>query len=136
MDAPLIVAGSLGLIGAAIHGGAGEVFVVRELSPERLPATRFGGPRVTRAMIHASWHLATIAFLSVAAGLLLAGTVLDGDGARGVARLAAAASTGFAAVTVGLPVVAQGPRGLRSLYSHPGPPLLTATAVLAWWGAL
>jgi hypothetical protein len=61
-------------------------------------------------------------------GLIVAGSALHGDGARAVALLAAGAFTGFAAVAVGLGSSA------RSAFRHPGPVLLTATAVLAWWG--
>ena len=125
---PLILAGSLLLLGTAIHGIAGEALVVRALSPAMLPSTRLGGPRMTEAMIRASWHLTTVAFLSVGLGLLLAGSVLDGDTARGVGLLAAAAATGFAAVTVAL--------AGRSFFRHPAPALLTAAAALAWWGLL
>jgi hypothetical protein len=89
---------------------------------------------MTRAMIHVTWHLTTIAFLTVGVALLLSGTVLDGDTARGIALLAAGAATGFAAVVVGLGAV--GTRSPRSLYRHPAPAVLTATAALAWWGAL
>ena len=86
------------------------------------------------AMIHATWHLTTVAFLTVAAALLLAGSVVDGDAARAIALLGAAASTGFVAVTLGLGAASgQSPRGLLR---HPAPALLTATAALAWWGAL
>jgi hypothetical protein len=130
----LIVAGSLALLGAAIHGVAGEALVVRQLSPEVLPSSRFGGPRTTRAMIHVTWHLTTIAFISVAVALLLSGSVLDGDAARGIALLAAGMSTGFAVVVVGLGAART--RSPRSLFSHPAPAVLTATAALAWWGAL
>jgi hypothetical protein len=38
--------------------------------------------------------------------------------------------TGFAALAVGM---ADSP---RSLFRHPGLAVLTATAALAWWGAL
>jgi hypothetical protein len=134
VNAPLIVAGSLAILGAAIHGVAGEVLVVRKLSPGTLPSTRFGGPRMTKAMIQAAWHLTTIAFLSVGSALLLSGAVLHGDTARGIALVAAGASTGFAAVVVGLGAASA--LSPRSLLLHPGPPLLTATAALAWWGAL
>jgi hypothetical protein len=134
VNVPLIVAGSLALLGAAIHGAAGEVLVVRKLSPAMLPASRFGGPRTTKTMIHVTWHLTTVAFLTVGAALLLSGSVLDGDSARGVGLVAAAASTGFAVVAVGLGAAyAQSP---RSAFRHPGPALLVATAALAWWGAL
>ena len=65
MNVQLIAAGSLAVLAAAIHGGAGEVLVVRRLSPETLSASAFGGPRMTRAMIHVTWHVTTIAFLAV-----------------------------------------------------------------------
>ena len=132
MNVPLIVAGVLGLLGAAIHGGAGEVLVVRRLAPALLPASRFGGPRTTKTMIHVTWHMTTVAFLTVGSALLLSGSVLDGDTARGVGLVAAGAATGLAVVAVGLGAAyAQSP---RSLLRHPAPALLIATAALAWWG--
>jgi hypothetical protein len=134
VDVPLIVAGALAVLAAAVHGVGGELLVVRKLSPGALPASRFGGPRMTMAMIHAAWHLTTIAFLTVGAALLLAGSVLDGDAARAIAFVGAAASTGFAAVVVGMG--AADTRSARALFRHPGPAVLTAVAVLAWWGAV
>ena len=134
MNVPLIVAGSLAILGATLHGVGGEVLVVRRLSPGTLPSSRFGGPRMTMAMIHVTWHMTTIAFLTVGSALLLSGTVLDGDTARGIALVAAAASTGFAALAVGLGgAYARSP---RTLLRHPAAAVLTATAALAWWGAL
>ena len=132
MNVPLIVAGSLAILGAAVHGVGGEVLVVRKLSPEMLPSSRFGGPRLTKTMIHVTWHITTIAFLTVGTALLLSGSVLHGGTARGIGLVAAGASTGFAAVVVGL----GGAYSPRSLFRHPGPAVLTATAALAWWGAL
>jgi len=134
VNVPLIVAGSLAILGAAIHGVGGEVLVVRKLSPQMLPSSPFGGPRATKTMIHVTWHMTTIAFLSVGAALLLSGAVLHGDTARGIGLVAAGASTGFAAIALGLGgAYRQFP---RSLLRHPGPLVLTATAALAWWGAL
>ena len=130
MNVPLIAAGSLGILGAAVHGVAGEVLVVRKLAPAMLPPSRFGGPKLTKTMIHATWHMTTIAFFTVGSALLLAGSVLDGDEARAIALLAAGASTGFAALAVGM---GSSP---RAFLHHPAPVLLTATAALAWWGAL
>ena len=134
MNVPLILAGCIAIVGAAIHGVGGEVFVVRNLSPGLLPSTRFGGPRTTKTMIHVTWHMTTIAFLTVGSALLVSGSVLHGDTARAVALLAAGASTGFAVLAVGLG--AAHARSPRSLFRHPGPALLTVTAALAWWGAL
>jgi hypothetical protein len=130
MNVPLIAAGSLAILGAAVHGVGGEVLVVRKLSPTMLPSSRFGGPRTTKTMIHVTWHMTTIGFLSVGSALVLAGTVLHRDPARGIALLAAGASTGFAAVAVGMGT------SPRSLLRHPAPAVLTATAALAWWGTL
>ena len=134
MNVQLIVAGSLAVLGAAIHGVGGETRVVRKLSPDTLPGTSFGGPRTTKTMIHVSWHLTTIAFLTVGAALLLAGAVLNGDAAEAFALLGAGASTCFAALTVGLGAAYA--RSARSLLRHPAAAVLTATAALAWWGAL
>lgn len=85
-------------------------------------------------MIHVTWHMTTVAFLTVAVALLIAGSVLHGDTRRAVAVLAAAASTGFAVLAVGLGGAQA--RSPRSLVRHPGPILLTTTAALAWCGAL
>ncbi len=134
MDLPLIVAGSLAIIGAAVHGAGGEVLVVRKLSAAELPPSRLGGPRLTMAMIHASWHMTTVAFLAVGVALLLAGTSLDEDASRALAVLGAVAFTGFAATAIASG--AGDTRSLRPLVKHPGPALLTLTAVLAWLGAL
>jgi len=130
VNVPLLVAGSLGLLGAAIHGIAGEVLVVRRLSPGVLPSSPFGGPVMTKTMIRATWHMTTIAFLTVGTALVLSGSVLHGDTARGMGLVAAGASTGFAALAVGGALA----RGPRSLFLHPAPALLTAVAVLAWSG--
>jgi hypothetical protein len=134
VNVPLILAGSLAILGAGIHGVGGEVLVVRKLSIGMLPSSRFGGPRMTKSMIHITWHMTTIAFVTVGATLLLSGSVLHGDIAKGISLVAAGASTGFAVLAVGLG--AAGTRSPRSLFRHPAPVALTSTAVLAWLGAL
>jgi hypothetical protein len=133
VNVPLILAGSLAVLGAAIHGTGGEI-VMRNLATGMLPSSRLGGPRMTKAMLHVTWHMTTIAFLTVGSALLLAGSVLDGDAARALALVAAGASTGFAALALGLGAAYM--RSPRFLLQHPGPPVLAVTAALAWWGAL
>jgi hypothetical protein len=134
VNVPLIAAGAIALLAAAIHGVGGEVLVVRKLSLGMLPSSPFGGPRMTKTMIHVTWHLTTFAFLTVGSALLLSGSVLHGDTARAIALLAAGASTGFAALALGLGAAGTG--SPRSLFRHPGPIALTVIAALAWWGAL
>jgi hypothetical protein len=132
-DTALIAAGALAVTGAAVHGVGGELLVVRRLALEKLPSSRFGGPRMTQTMIHATWHMTSLAFLTVGCALLLAGSVLDGDTARGVGLLAAAEFTAFALVGMVLGGAARSP---AALFRHPGPAVLSAAAALAWWGAL
>lgn len=132
MNLPLIVAGSVAILGTTIHGVAGEILVVSKLSPALLPSSPFGGPATTKMMIRASWHMTTIAFLTVGSALLLSGVILQGDMARGISLVAASAATGFAAVAVGGACV----KAPRMLFHHPAPIILTSVAVLAWWGAL
>ncbi len=132
MNVPLLMAGSLAILAAAIHGVGGEVLVVRRLSLGMLPSSPFGGPVMTKAMIHVTWHLTTIAFLTVGSALVLAGSILHGDAAQAIGLVAAAASTGFAALAVGLGAAYM--RSPRAFFRHLGPAALTIVAVLAWWG--
>ena len=134
MNVLLVVAGCLGILAAVIHGGAGEVLVVRRLSPEVLAPSPFGGPVLTKAMIQVSWHIATIAFLTLGSALVVAGSALHGDTARGIGLVAAAGFTGFAAIAAGFGAART--RSLRPFLRHPGPAVLALTAALAWAGAL
>jgi hypothetical protein len=133
-DVPLIAAGVLGLLAASVHGVAGEILVVKRLAQATLPASALGGPRMTQAMVHVSWHVTTAAFLAAGVALLLAGTVLPGDAARALAIAGAVAFTTFAAVAVTLG--AANTRNPLALFRHPGPAILSVTAAIAWWGAL
>ncbi len=142
MNVALIVAGSLALLGAAIHGGAGELLVVRRLSPKQLPSTTFGGPLMTKAMIRASWHMATIVLLTVGFALVLSGSVLEGDIAHAIGLLAAAASTCIGVLVAGVGfdqwrhalASRESDRSELRSFLHPGPAILIAIPVLAWIG--
>ena len=133
MNGPLFIAGLLALVAAAIHGLAGDRLVVRKLFQGTLPRTRLGGPGMTKAMIHATWHITTFAFFAAGVGMVVAASALDGDAAQALGIFTAAAFTGYAAVAAGLGVASHGP---RALLQHQGPALMGATAALAWWGAL
>ncbi|MDP8955852.1 MAG: hypothetical protein M3N24_02695 [Actinomycetota bacterium] len=142
MNVPLVVAGTLALLGAAIHGIAGDLVVVRRLSPGKLPSSPFGGPTMTRAMIRVAWHMATVALLTVGSALLVSGAFVHGETSRAIALVGAAASTGIAVVVVpvafnqarrSLAERATNPRELR-MFLHPGPAILIAIPLLAWVG--
>jgi hypothetical protein len=133
-DAVIIVAGSLALLAAAVHGIAGHLLVLRKLTADRLAPTPFGGARMTRAMIGVSWHLATVAFLAAGCSMVAAGALLDGDAARATAVAGASQVTACATVIVGLGAALT--RSPRFALRHPAPVLVTLTAVLAWIGAL
>lgn len=132
MNVPLIAAGCLGVLAALVHGIGGEVIVVRKLGRSTLPTTAFGGPEMTKAMIHVSWHIATIAFLVAGVGMVLAGSILHGDTARAVGVSGAVVFSGAAILALGIGVAHT--RAPANLLRHPGPAILTLTAVLAWWG--
>jgi hypothetical protein len=133
LNVPLIIAGSLAVASAAIHGVRGEA-LLRRVSPEMLPPEGPGGRRQTKMEIHINWLLVTTTFLVVGEGLLPSGSVLDGDSARALGLFAAGTLTGFAVGAVGL--VAAYMRSPRSVLLHGAPAVLTAVAALAWWGAL
>jgi hypothetical protein len=134
VNVPLLVAGVLSLIAALIHGGGGEVLVVRKLG--HLPSTPFGGPSMTMTMIRVTWHIATIAFLVLGGGLVACGRPVTGTACQGIGVSAATAFTAFALLAFG---VAIGQMGMRRslhtvLFRHVGPWVFVAVAALAWWG--
>ena len=134
MNVMLFIAGCLGVLAAAVHGVGGELLVVRKLALDRLSPSPFGGPRMTKAMLHVTWHVTTFAFLVCGVGMLVAGITLDGDAMKAVGILGAVAFTGFAILAVG--IGAGYMRSPRGLLTHPGPLVLSTTAALAWFGAI
>ncbi len=134
MDAALIASGSLFVLAAVIHGGAGEAYVVRRLFAGQLPSTPFGDARMTKTMVHVTWHFVTITFLTFGVALVLSGSLLEGDAARGISRVVAAACTAFWAIA--LVMGAAYTRSARFVLLHPAPVLLTVLVAIVWWGAL
>jgi hypothetical protein len=130
VNVPYLAAGVLGLLGALIHGGVGEVTVIRRLSLDSLPATRWGGPETTLGLIRGTWHLLTTAFLALGTGLTLCGQAGPGATCRGVGMLATGTFGAFAVLVVAGALL----RPPRSLIRHPAPLLMTAATALAWWG--
>ena len=134
VNAPLIVAGSLALLTAAIHGTAGETLLLRALPASVLPSSRFGDSAMTKTIVRITWHIVTATFLTFGVALIAAGSVLDGDAARAAGVVAAAAYTAFWAVGIG--IAAASTRSARFALVHPAPLLFSLILALAWWGAL
>ena len=132
-DTVIVIAGSLTLLAAAIHGIVGHVLVVRKLAVDRLEPTSFGNATITRTMLAVSWHLTTVGFLAAGCSMVVAGTFLDGEAARAAAVIGASQVTACAAVIVVLGAAMT--RSPRFAFRHPAPVLVTLTAVLAWIGA-
>lgn len=133
MNIPLLLAGIMAFVAAAIHGIGGEVLVVRRLDVGSLPRTPFGGPAASKLMIHVSWHLVTATFVVFGAAMAACGFDDAPEACRRTAILAASAFSVFAAITIASGAWSL---GLTALFRHPAPAALTAIAVLAWWGAL
>ena len=132
MNIPLFIAGCLGVLAAAVHGAGGEILVVRKLSLDLLPTSRFGGPRMTKAMIHVTWHVTTFAFLTSGVAMLIAAAALEGPAQKAVGVIGAVSFTGFGLLATGIGAAYM--RSPRGFLTHPGPLVLSSTAVLAWWG--
>jgi hypothetical protein len=117
-------------MGAAVHGGAGEILILRNLLASELPSSRFGGPGATRTMIRFSWHAVTLTFAAFGSALVTCGVLGPGESCRGIGLVAASTFTAFMALAV---VAALERR--RMLFAHPGPPMFLAVAALTWWGS-
>lgn len=127
---PFLAAGLLSLLGALVHGGVGEARLLRHVRAEDLPRTRLGGPGTSLLLIRASWHLVTVTFVVLGAGLVVCGGTGGGASCVGVGRLSAVGFGAFAVLTLALPLW----RPPRRLPRHPAPILFITIALLAWWG--
>lgn len=135
MNLPFAIAGALALVGAAIHGVAGEALVVTKLHTELLSPTPFGGPTMTKLMIRVTWHITTLAFVVIGSALTACVPAGASQACEGVGRMAAISYTSFALLAAGL-AATHGPRALlRTLRRHPGPLVFVLVAVLAWRGS-
>ncbi len=129
MNLPFLVAGALGLVGAAVHGGAGERLVLRKLFAGPLPSTPFGGHAATKAMIRGTWHIVTLTFVAFGSALEACGALGAGDACRGIGLVAASSFTAYLALAVALILQRPG-----KLFFHPGPIMFLIVAALTWWG--
>ena len=131
MNVPFLIAGTLALTGAAIHGILGERIVVTKLRLETLPSTQFGSSRFTKVMIRATWHITTLAFVVMGSGLLACAPDASSGACEGIGRMTAIAYASDTALVIGLAA----PQIRRARLRHPAPLLFAVVAALSWWGA-
>ncbi len=132
MNVPLVVAGGLALLGAAVHGTGGHLLIVRRLRTDTLPPTLFGGPSATLLMVWVTWHLVTVTFAVTGASLLSCAGSASGAHCSGIGRVIATLFAAFAIVSVGQGLASG---NARFLFRHPAPAAFVAIAVLAWFGS-
>jgi hypothetical protein len=131
MNIPFIVAGSLALTAAAIHGGLGEKIVVRRLGVETLPSTQFGGARMTLLMIRVTWHITSLAFLVLGSALLVCSPREPSGACQGIGRLSSISFASYFLLAGALAF----PNIRRTVRRHPAPIVFLAVSVLSWVGA-
>ena len=119
------------LIGATVHGVIGDG-VLRKIGRLELPPNPFGGPVNTRITLRITWHFGTIAWAFLGAWLVATGLQPDAAFAIGVTYLSGTLLSCYALIAV---VVRLYRHGLRGLFNHPGPPVLSTAAILVWWGS-
>ena len=131
MNWPLIVAGSLALLGSAIHGIVGDR-IVRRIEEAKLPGNPFPGLS-SKLLIRVTWHFVTIAFLVLGISLATIGVKPEIDAASGVAYVAGAAYAGWSVFAL---IAGFRHGGIRVFKSHPGPLVFVLTVALISWGAV
>ena len=130
MSWQLVLAGTLALFGAAVHGVLGDR-IVRRIADDALPRNRFRGIS-TKFLIRVTWHITTIAFFVPGIGLLWVGVQPEAAAATGVAYVAAAAFLSWSVLAF---VAGFKHGGLQVFRSHPAPAIFLLTAGLSAWGA-
>ena len=111
------------------HETLGSVWVLRGLTGENLPRIPFGGPAMSAATIHATWHIVTVFALSV--GALLIMLSLDvADPKTLLLRVFAVMWLTIAGVAIW--AGARRVRRFRDLFRLPVPVFFIVVAVLCW----
>lgn len=125
--------GIAGIISAALalgHETIGLVWVLPNLTEERVPRTPFGPQSMTVAMIRITWHIVGVFALSVG-GLLLTLALREAVDPMTV-FLRWLAAMWLAATAMALWVAGVRPNNLRNLLRLPVPLLWVLIAVLLW----
>ncbi len=130
MDVGLGIAGLLSVLLALGHLAVGLVWVLPNLTEERVPNTPFGPPAMTVAMLRVTWYIVTVFALSLG-GLLL--TLSWSPAAEPKTLLLRwFAAMWLAAAVMALWVAGRRVRNPRHLLRLPVPLLWPVIAALLW----
>jgi len=132
MNWQLFIAGLISVSGALIHGIVGDR-IVQSLNVASLPRNPFGNESSTKFLIRVSWHFVTIAFVVLGLGLIAVAIGPRSPAAPGVAYVAGVTMACWGIFGIGAVILRGG--GIKTWFRHPAPYLLSAAAILIWWGA-
>lgn len=130
MDVGLAIAGLISVALALGHTILGVVWVLPNLTAERLPSTPFGSSSMTVAMVRVTWFIVTI--FALASGGLLIMLAWDAAADPKMLLLRWFAAMWLAATAMALWIAWRGDRSLRNLLRLPVPLLWVVVAVLCW----
>lgn len=130
MDVGLAIAGLICVTLALGHTTVGVVWVLPNLTEERLPSTPFGPPSMTVAMVRVTWYIVTV-FVLALGGLLLTLAWAE-DASPETLLLRWFAAMWLAATAMAVWVVPLRRRNLRNVLRLPVPLLWVVVAVLCW----
>ncbi len=130
MNIELGIAGLICVVLALGHTTIGVVWVLPNLTEERLPRTPFGPSSMTAGMVRVTWFIVTV-FVLALGGLLMTLAWNESADAKTV-LLRWFAAMWIAATVMALWVVRRGLRNPRTLLRLPVPLLWVVVAVLCW----
>jgi len=130
MDVGLAIAGTLCVLLAAGHATLGLVWILPGLDDEHLGSSPFGGPKLSAATIHASWHIVTV--FALASGVILSWLAWDPTANPKVIVLRVFAGMWLSIASVAMWAGLRRARRFRDLLRLPVPVLFVVVAVLSW----
>lgn len=128
MNVELGVAGLICVILAIGHTTVGAVWVLPQLTKDRLPDTPFGPSSMTVAMVRVTWYIVTIFVLALGTLLTILAWAEDADPTTVLLRSFAVMWLVATAMAVGIAGLGK----LRYLLRLPAPLLFLVVAVLCW----
>ena len=133
MDVATGIAGTLCVVLGLGHETIGLVWVLPNLTEERVPKTPFGSRAMTVSMIRVTWHIVTVFVIAVGTLLMALAWAEVADPEALMLRWFSVMWLG--ATAMALTVSIRRTRKLHSLVRLPVPFVWVVIAALCWWAA-